>query len=350
MAVLTVGGLKRKSYYGRTRAEVQAKLIAAAAGLSGGLVPQANERLTVGQFLTNWLSDTAQPSVRPSTFKGYEGKIRTHVLPALGTVRLVKLTPQNLEAFLNQKRATGLSPQTVQHLRAILRAALADAVKWGLLPRNVAALVDGPRVPHRDVQPLTPEEAQSLLEGVRTHRLGPLFSVALAVGLRQGEALGLRWNDIDLDGGTLTVRKTLQRVDGKFVLVEPKTVRSRRTIALPSVAISALQTHRARQMEERLMASSAVGGRLGPRLHHSYRAAAPGYKRHASLSTALGEGMVATPALPRPPSQLCLLAAGTGRASTRRDGDAWSQSDRPDYEHLQPRAATAAARSSRQDG
>jgi integrase len=256
VGVLTVGGLKRKSYYGRTRPVVQAKLTAAAAGLSGGVIPQTNERLTVGQFLTDWLSDTAQPSVRPSTFKGYEGKVRTHILPGLGTVRLVKLTPQNLEAFLNQKRAAGLSPQTVQHLRAILRAALSDAVRWSLVPRNVAALVDGPRVPHRDVRPLAPNEAQNLLEGVRTHRLGALFSVALAVGLRQGEALGLRWNDIDLDGGTLTVRKTLQRVDEKFVLVEPKTVRSRRTIALPSVAVNVLRTHRARQMEERLMAGA----------------------------------------------------------------------------------------------
>src|SRR6266545_449744 len=131
VAVLTVGGLKRKSYYGRIRPEVQVKLTAAAAGLSGGLIPQTNERLTVGQFLTNWLSDTAQPSVRPATFKGYDGKIRTHILPALGKARLVKLTPQNLEAFLNQKRMAGLSPQTVQHLRAILRAALSDAVRWG---------------------------------------------------------------------------------------------------------------------------------------------------------------------------------------------------------------------------
>jgi integrase len=206
--------------------------------------------------LENWLSDTAQPSVRPSTFKGYDGKIRTHILPALGNVRLVKLTPQYLEAFLNQKRAAGLSPQTVRHLRAILRAALSDALRWGIVPRNVATLVDGPRVPHHDVQPLAPSEAQTLLEAVRTHRLGALFSVALSVGLRQGEALGLRWEDVDLEGGTLTVRKTLQRIAGEFVLLEPKTARSRRTIALPSVAVRALRTHRARQMEERLMAGS----------------------------------------------------------------------------------------------
>ncbi len=254
--VLTIGGGKRKYYYGRTRGEVQAKLASAAAGLNSGLTPPASERLTVGQFLTGWLSDTVKPSVRPSTFRGYESKVRTHILPGLGKQPLVKLTPQRLEAFFNHKRMAGLSPQTVQHLRAILRAALSDAVKWGLVQRNVAALVDGPRVPHHHIQPLSPDEARRLLEVVAPHRLGALFSVALAVGLRQGEALGLRWEDVDLDAGTLTVRKTLQRIEGEFELVEPKTVRSRRTIALPSAAVDALRRHRARQVEERLKAGS----------------------------------------------------------------------------------------------
>lgn len=262
-AVLTIGGGKRKYYYGRTRAEVQAKLASAAAGLSNGLTPPASERLTLGQFLNGWLSDTVKPSVRPSTFRGYESKVRIHILPSLGKQPLAKLTPQKLEAFFNQKRMAGLAPQTVQHLRAIVRAALNDAVKWGLVGRNVATLVDGPRVPHRDIQPLSPDEARQLLEAVATHRLGALFSVALAVGLRQGEALGLRWDDIDLDAGTLTVRKALQRIDGEFQLVEPKTARSRRTIALPSAAIEALRRHRARQMEERLMAGSTWGNDWG---------------------------------------------------------------------------------------
>jgi len=255
-AVLTVGSGKRKSYYGRTRAEVQRKLASAVAALQSGLVPPASERQTLSQFLTGWLENTVKPSVRAWTFRGYEGKVRTHILPGLGNVTLVNLTPQRLEAFLNQKRTAGLSPQTVQHLRAILRAALSDAVKWGLVPRNVATLVDGPRVPHHDIQPLSPDEARRLVEAVAPYRLGALFSVALAVGLRQGEALGLRWEDVDLDAGTLTVKKTLQRIGGEFVLVEPKTVRSRRTIALPSAAVDALRTHRARQMEERLMAGS----------------------------------------------------------------------------------------------
>ncbi len=254
VAAMTVDALKRKYFYGRTRAEAAAKLGAAVVELGKGQAPSTNERLALGQFLMDWLSDTAKPSVRPSTFKGYEGKVRTHIVPGLGKIHLVKLTPRQVETFLNEKRTAGLSPQTVQHLRAILRAALSDAVKWGLISRNVAALVDGPRVPHRDVQPLSPDEAKGLLEAAGNHRLGALFSVALAVGLRQGEALGLGWNDIDLDAGALTVRKTLQRVAGSFVFGEPKTVRSRRTIALPAVAVSALRTHRTRQMEERLAA------------------------------------------------------------------------------------------------
>jgi integrase len=249
-AAMTVNALKRKYFYGRTRAEAAAKLAAAVVELGKGQSPSTNERLALGQFLTDWLSDTAKPSVRPSTFRGYEGKVRTHILPDLGRIHLVKLTPRQVEVFLNEKRTAGLSPQTVQHLRAILRAALSDAVKWGLISRNVAALVDGPRVPHRDVQPLSPDEAKGLLEAAASHRLGALFSVALAVGLRQGEALGLGWNDIDLDAGTLSVRKTLQRVAGSFVFVEPKTARSRRTIALPVVAVNALRTRRARQIEE----------------------------------------------------------------------------------------------------
>jgi integrase len=254
VSAMTVEGLRRKYYYGRTREEASSKLKAAMAAYSKGQAPSTNERLTIGQFLVDWLSETAKPTVRPSTYRGYEGKIRTHILPELANTRLVKLTPQKLEAFLNEKRASGLSPQTVQHLRAILRAALSDAVKWGLVTQNVGALVDGPRVPHRDVQPLSADEAHSLLDAAKTHRLGALFSVALAVGLRQGEALGLSWTDLDLDSGTLSVRKTLQRVDGDFVFVEPKTARSRRTIAVPSVAIAAVRTHRARQMEERLAA------------------------------------------------------------------------------------------------
>jgi len=144
--------------------------------------------------------------------------------------------------------AAGLSPRTVQYLRAILRRALGQALKWGLLARNVATLVDPPRVERHEVEPLTPEQAKALLATCRGDRLEALYTVALA--------LGLRWDDVDLDGDMLRVRKQLQRIDGKLQLTEPKTARSRRSIALPGFAVQALREHRVRQFEERLLAGS----------------------------------------------------------------------------------------------
>lgn len=125
-----------------------------------------------------------------------------------------------------------------------------------MVARNVATLVDVPRVQRPEVQPFSLEQARTILDAIRGNRFEALYSVALAVGLRRGEALGLRWDDVDLDAGTLKVRTALQRIDGKLQLVEPKTSRSRRTIALPDMAVAALRSHRARQLQERLLAGS----------------------------------------------------------------------------------------------
>ncbi len=136
----------------------------------------------------------------------------------------------------------------------MLRRALGQALRWGLVQRNAAALTDPPRVCHPEVRPLTPAEARALLGAVRGDRLEALFTVALALGLRQGEALGLRWEDVDLEAGTLRVAGALQRVDGALRFVEPKSARSRRALNLPAVAVAALRAHRARQAAERLQA------------------------------------------------------------------------------------------------
>ena len=139
-------------------------------------------------------------------------------------------------------------------MHAVLRRALGQALKWGLVARNVATLVDPPRVQRREVQPLGPDQARAILAAVQGDRLEALYSVALAVGLRRGEALGLRWTDVEFDAGALAVRAALQRVNGKLQLVQPKTARSRRTIALPQSVIVALHRHRVRQLQERLLA------------------------------------------------------------------------------------------------
>lgn len=245
----------RKTLSGRTRGEVADKLAKALRDHKDGL-PVKVERQTVGQYLDRWLQESVKRRVRYSTHDSYARMVRDHIKPELGRIQLAKLSAPQVESFLNVKLMGGLSPRTVQYLHAILRSALTQATKWGLVPRNVVKLVDAPRPNRPEVQPLSPAQALQFLAAVRGHRLEALYSVALAVGLRQGEALALEWKDVDLERSTLTVRATLQRVDGKLVRLEPKTARSRRTVHLPGVAVEALRQHRERQAEERQLAGT----------------------------------------------------------------------------------------------
>lgn len=244
---------KRRSFYGKTRKEAQDKLRAALRDLDAGLDLSAG-RQTLAQYMTRWLADVAQPKVRASTYKSYESYVRLHIIPELGRYQLSQLTPQHVQTFLNGRTAVGLSPRSVQYVRAILRRALGQAQKWGLVNRNVAALVDPPRTVRHQIQPLSPEQARAFIEHTHDDRLGPLFHVAIASGLRQGELFGLRWQDVDLTAGTLTVRHAMQRVDGKLTFVEPKTPLSRRTVTLPASAVAALRMQHDRQTFERVLA------------------------------------------------------------------------------------------------
>ncbi len=254
-ARLSLPNGKRKSVYGKTRRDVQDKLKAAQRDLDAGLDVGAAKQ-TVGVFLTGWLTDVAEPSLRPSTLKSYQSYVRLHIIPAIGHHRLDKLTPQHVQAMLRTMTAKGLAPRSVQYARAILRRALGHAVKWSLVGRNVATLVDPPRSVRKPVQPLDAAQVRHFLAVTRDDRLGPLFHVAIATGLRQGELFGLRWQDVDLASGTLTVRHALQRINGTRMLVEPKTDLSRRTVTLPASAVAALRVQRTRQLEARLLAGA----------------------------------------------------------------------------------------------
>lgn len=243
---------KRKT--AKTEDEANALLAQMQKDAAQGLVMSTNEQ-TTGQFLAAWLSDTVKPRLAPRTHEDYAETVRRHIEPHIGSVPLARLTPQEVQKML-AVLATNVSPQMATRARRILRAALNRAMKWGYVARNAAALTDAPKVTPRETTALTPAEATAFLAAVAGDRLEALYTVALALGLRQGEALGLRWQDIDLEGGTLAVRYQLQRVDGKPALVEPKTPRSRRTLALPALAVDALRRHRVRQLEERLWAGS----------------------------------------------------------------------------------------------
>lgn len=249
------GKRRRKVVYGRTRRDAQEKLVRVQGDLNAGL-PITTKRQTLGKFLAAWLEDVARPAVRPRTYRSYEQIVRVHILPDLGGFELTKLSPQDVQRLLNTKSKAGLSPRTVQIVRDVLRNALNRAVQWELVNRNVAALADVPHATRPEPRFLNLDQARLFLSHVEGDRDEALYTVALALGLRQGEALALRWDDVDLDAGHVHVRHTLLRIGGKPELAEPKTALSRRMIPLPPIAIAALRTHRTRQLQERLLAGS----------------------------------------------------------------------------------------------
>lgn len=194
--------------------------------------------------------------MRPRTWQGYSLIVRLHLEPAVGAIPLLKLQPADVQRMVNDAVTGGRQPQTVRNLHAVLRRALNHAVRWGVVSRNVATLVDLPRARRFETPVLTPEAARAVLAAVGGDRIAPVVAVALATGMRQGEALGLRWSDVDLDANQLTIRQTLQRAGRLATFAEPKTSRSRRTIALADAAVVAFHAQRSRQLQERLMAGS----------------------------------------------------------------------------------------------
>ena len=250
------GKRHRKSIYGATRTEVQKQLTRELRGQQLGL-PATSERTTVKEWLTAWLKMQEPPARKPKAYTAYENHVRLHLLPALGNIRLTKLQPQDVRQFMREKATQGLSAKSICHYRTTLCTALNVAVHDGLIFRNAAALAKPPRVDKPVLRILDKEEALHFLAAVNGHRLEAMFTVALALGMREGEILGLRWQDVDLDAGSLHVVCALQRIKrpgekkSKLELISPKTERGRRTIALPQVATSALQAHRSRQQRER---------------------------------------------------------------------------------------------------
>ncbi len=249
------GKRKRKYLYGKTRKEVSEKLKVVLRDQQRG-VPIAAERQTVAHFLNTWLADRVKLNNRPKTYQSYSHLVRLHIIPTLGKTHLSKLSVQDVQGLLTRKRADGLSPRTVQYIRAVLRMALAQALKWGLVAQNVAALTDAPKVERYVTRPLTAAQAHTLLQAARGDRLETLYRVALSLGLRQGEALGLRWEDVDLGGPTLRVAVSLQLVGGKLQLTAPKTPTSCRTLPLPAALVTALRAQRVRQLEDQLLAGA----------------------------------------------------------------------------------------------
>ncbi len=258
---ITLENRKRKVFYGKTRKEVQEKLKVALRDQQQGTLITAPKQ-TLAQFLFEWLENSQKQSVRPRTYERYEELVRLHIVPALGRHELQKLSAQHLQAFYAKKAEEGLSATTINHFHNVLHKALDTAVKWNLVARNVCDLVSPPRRKQFEVHPLTLEQVHKLLSVVDGHEMEALFKLALATGLRRGELMGLKWQDINVDAGVLQVRRILSRVPSKmpgkgYVEAEPKTQKSRRSVVIAPFALEALTQHRERQLEAKLKAGDA---------------------------------------------------------------------------------------------
>jgi integrase len=252
------GKEKRRWVYDRSRRVVAEKVRALTAELDRGL-PVADKRIKLADYLTEWLKTVAAETVRPSTLVTYEYHSRLYLIPALGRYNLEELSPRNVQALVAYLREKGLSSTYIRYSVGVLSSALSQAERWDLVHRNVAKLVRVPRIETapRERTPLTIEQARALLTSIEGHRLYPLFAVAIALGLRNGELCGLHWADVDLEAGTLTVRYSLQRVSGKLTLGVPKTRRSARELCLPTSITETLRQHRQVQLFERKAAGAA---------------------------------------------------------------------------------------------
>lgn len=277
--VLTTGGtFKRVRVYGRSYDDTRKSLTKLVEQSDQG-IPVASQSWTVAEYLTYWLEHIVKAERRPKTYQGYEGVVRLHLIPGLGKKRLNKLSAQDVRVFITRVRnecqcckhgwdaerdqprccalkggqccESKLSVRMVQSIHAVLRNALQCAVREEVLPRNVAKLVKVSVPKYRVNRGLTVAEARRVLKVAVDERLYALYVLALCLGLRRGELLGLRWSDIDLDAETLEVSVSLQRVAGSLRLVAPKTEDSARTIPLPPICAKALRDHAERQAAER---------------------------------------------------------------------------------------------------
>jgi integrase len=214
-------------------------------------------RLTVAELAQKWLDTVAAHKVKPTTLEDYEATLRVHALPALGAIPVQKLTPTIVQQFYSDKLSAGASPRTVQLCHLRLSQVLAQGVRWDLLPRNVCAVTEPPRVTYKPGKTWTADDAQRFLAASDADTYHPLWLVALTTGLRRGELLGVRWQDLDLNKRTLRVAQTVTVLKGAPHIQTPKSASALRTVTLPPETVAALSAHRVRQLERRLLAGGA---------------------------------------------------------------------------------------------
>lgn len=266
----------RRHVMGTSRANVVSKVRELERGRDQGAVRKAGERWTVGRWLTYWIDNIAvPPHIAENTHLGYRVDVTNHLIPGLGAHRLEKLSPEHVERLYAKLQDRGMSAGGVHHVHRTLRASLNVAVRRSYLTRNPAVLAKAPSPETDEIQPYDVAEIQRLLEEAARLRNGARWALALSLGLRQGETLGLTWDDIDLDKGILRVRRSRlrpryahgcdgscgetpghcpQRVTTRTATGTVKSRAGRRTVGLPPQLVPMLRAHQAEQDRERCTA------------------------------------------------------------------------------------------------
>ena len=251
---------KRRRVSAKTKTECREKLRKAMGDADQGLLFDA-KGLTLGQYLDTWLP-TIKGTVRQRTWERYEQLVRVHIKPALGRKKLKDLTRTHVKAFYADRR-DAVAPRTVQYIHVTLHKALKDAVDDGLVIRNVSDRLKPASAKRHEIDPLTVDQARTLLETSKADRLHALYVLAVHYGLRKGELLGLKWADVDLDGdtGMIQVRRTMSDTREEGTVEESTKSGKGRRIEISQTAVNALKSRRKNQVEEQLTA--------GPKWHDS---------------------------------------------------------------------------------
>lgn len=208
---------------------------------------------TLDEYLDEWLATAAKARLRERTHDDYTEKLRRHVRPIIGKLKLSDVRSLDIQGIYTRMSERGLSPRSVRYTHAILSSALKQAVRWNMLGRNPCEAVDLPRSERKEMQALSPQEVSRFLYQSNEDEFGIVFAFAIATGMRPEEYLALKWSDIDPDLRTAVVTRTLvRRKGGGWYFGEPKTSRSRRTVTFPQSVAKALRIHRSKQAETKL--------------------------------------------------------------------------------------------------
>lgn len=276
VAALSVPGRKSPvTRYARTKVDARKRLREMQSELESGM-QLGKAPATLATFLERWLELSVKPSVKARTWEGYESIVRVRIVPRIGQVKVSEVTPALLQGLYSDLADTGLSAHSIRRTHAVLHRAFSQAMRWGEMVRNPCDAVDQPRAGRKEMPTLSADQVGLLLTSTASDRYHAVYALAVTTGMRLGEILGLKWSDVELDAGRLSIRRSLQRQRvGGLTFTEPKTAKSRRTVELSRTALAALREHRTRQLRERLamgavwqdfdlVFTNAIGGALDP--------------------------------------------------------------------------------------